>query len=126
MKADLEREKMRSEQLEASSQALESRHKEELAALQNSLNDALAQRDAAQTELPSLQEQLTTALTGQAGVDELQAALDQARRELTEQKSSALRMHETLEARRGECVAPPMPLCPQARITPYVSSAPSH
>ena len=107
MKADFERERMRAEQLDATLQALEARHKEELATLQSSLKDALAQRDAAQAELPGLQEQLAAARSGQAGSEELQNALDEARQQLAEQKSSALRMHETLEARRNECVAPP-------------------
>ena len=105
MKADLDREKMRAEQLDAFLQGLEAQHKEELATLQSSLKDALAQRDAAQAELPGLQEQLAAARSGQAGSEELQTALDEARRQLAEQKSSALRMHETLEARRNECVA---------------------
>ena len=107
MKADFERERMRAEQLDATLQALEARHKEELATLQSSLKDALAQRDAAQAELPGLQEQLAAARSGQAGSEELQNALDEARQQLAEQKSSALRMHETLEARRNECVAAP-------------------
>ena len=112
MKADFERERMRAEQLDASLQGLEARHKEELATLQSSLKDALAQRDAAQAELPSLQEQLAAARSGQAGSEELQNALDQARQQLAEQKSSALRMHETLEARHSGCVAAPPALVP--------------
>ena len=107
MKADLDREKMRAEQLDAFLQGLEAQHKEELATLQSSLKDTLAQRDAAQAELPGLQEQLAAARSGQAGSEELQTALDEARRQLAEQKISALRMHETLEARRNECVAAP-------------------
>ena len=120
MKADFERERMRAEQLDASLQGLEARHKEELAALQSSLKDALAQRDAAQAELPSLQEQLAAARSGQAGSEELQTALDEARQQLAEQKSSALRMHETLEARRNECVAAPPALVPgSVTISPF-------
>jgi hypothetical protein len=76
------------------------------------LKDALAQRDAAQAELPGLQEQLVAARSGQAGSEELQNALDEAKRQLAEQESSALRMHETLEARRSRCVAAPPALVP--------------
>lgn len=112
MKADFERERMRAEQLDASLQGIEVRHKEELATLQSSLKDALAQRDAAQAELPSLQEQLAAARSGQAGSEELRNALDEAGQQLAEQKSSALRMHETLEARRNECVAASPALVP--------------
>jgi len=112
MKADFERERMRAEQLDAILQALEARHKEEHATLQSSLKDALAQRDAAQAELPGLQEQLVAARSGQAGSEELQNALDEAKRQLAEQESSALRMHETLEARRSRCVAAPPALVP--------------
>ena len=109
VKADAERARQKCEQLEGTLQALEARNKEELAALQASLNDALAQRDAAQAELPPLQEQLAAALGAHSGNDELQAALEQARRQLAEAKSSALRMHESFEARRSECAPPPPP-----------------
>lgn len=120
MKADFERERMRAEQLDATLQALEARHKEELATLQSSLKDALAQRDAAQAELPGLQEQLAAARSGQAGSEELQNALDEARQQLAEQRSSALRMHETLEARRNECVAAPPALVPGSAMISHL------
>lgn len=107
VKAEAERARQKCEQLEGTLQALEARNKEEIAALQASLNDALAQRDAAQAELPPLQEQLAAALAAHSGNDELQAALEQARRQLAEAKSSALRMHETFEARRSECAPAP-------------------
>jgi hypothetical protein len=104
MKADLERERMRTQQLEVSSQALAARHNEELdtlqTSLQSALNEALAQRDAARAEMHGLQSQQM----GFAG--DLQADLDEARRQLAEQKNSALRMHETSEARRSEYVIP--------------------
>ena len=77
VKADAERARQKCEQLEGTLQALEARNKEDLAALQASLNDALAQRDAAQAELPPLQEQLAAALGAHSGNDELQAALEQ-------------------------------------------------
>lgn len=103
MKADLERERMRTQQLEVSSQALAARHNEELdtlqTSLQSSLNEALAQRDAARAELHGLQSQQM----GFAG--DLQADLDEARRQLAEQKNSALRMHETSETRRSDIEA---------------------